>query len=366
MELKMAQFFLNLSHENTSCQKCKSAIAKPTCSSCIVSECFELSQVFRISRCEILKRREAVLADFDQICSPESACSGRRISYLRGECIRVKSQISCLEQQLKIFRSAVCLKRDQIECIRYGRTSLLMKLFSRHGMRNRILPPKPEYAVSFDAFLKDPGKYERILSAMHPYRKLRGLAHSLSEERRGVCMKILSMYKFRQVSVHGVRDQIWDVTQDELSGSVYSGIIRSFASLALIQLAQVLDISLPFPLAYGTLVSSTCLHRGQEMEGQIPYFPKILHAYKRRLVEGSSNLLLENFRLLVSQANQVNVGSVLVQRDLLQCISAVISGYALGKEIFSAKAVTPSLSAAYRIVEQSVTEGGEWTLLDQL
>ena len=83
-------------------------------------------------------------------------------------------------------------------------------------------------------------------------------------------------------------------------------------------------------------------------------------------MEGSSNLLLENFRQLVSQANQVNVGSVLVQRDLLQCISAVISGFALGKEIFSEKSLTPSLSAAYRIVEQSVTEGGEWTLLDQL
>ena len=273
----MAQFFLNLSDENSSCQKCRSAIAKPTCCLCVGSECSELSQAFQISRSEILKRREAILRDLDQLCSSESVYSGRRITYLKGECIRVHSKISRIGQQLNLLRTAVSLKRDQVEFIRYDTKSVLMKIFSRHRMRNRILP-KPEYAVSFDAFLADPGKYERILSAMHPYRKLRGLAHSLSEERRGGCMKILSMYKFRQVSVHGVTEQISDVPQDELSGSVYSGIIRSFASLALIQLARVLDIPVPFPVAYGTLVSSTCLHRGQEMEGQIPYFPKILHA----------------------------------------------------------------------------------------
>jgi hypothetical protein len=120
----MAQFFLNSSDENTSCQKCKSAIAKPPCSSCIGSECSEMTQALRISRSEILMKREALLGDFDQICSSESVYSGRRISFLKGECIRVTSEILRIGQQLKVLRTAVSLKRDQINCIRYAAKSV--------------------------------------------------------------------------------------------------------------------------------------------------------------------------------------------------------------------------------------------------
>lgn len=247
------------------------------------------------------------------------------------------------------------------------------------AVREKRFSPKPEFQISLLTYLRDHGAYDKSLSSMHPYRRLRGVAQSLAEERRSFCLRILSACKFRQISVHGVSELIADVPQDELSGPNYSGIVTGFASLALIHISKVLDIPLPFPMMYGTIVSSSSVHSGPSVyESGCQPVPKILHAYKRTLqgVSGSSILLYENIRQVVSQANQVSVGSVLVQQDLLSGLSAIASGFALGREIpisqkrppsppLSAIASSPA-SASFRIIEQSVTEGGEWTLLDEL
>ena len=257
-------------------------------------------------------------------------------------------------------------------------TLFLNSSFFREAVEIRAKHHQASGTKPFEEYLQEPDRMDK-LSAMHPYRKLRGLAFSLSEHRRNACMKVIELCRFRQVSVNGVTQLIADVPQDELSSESFSFTVTSLASLALILIGKILDIPLPFPMVYGTVVSSSCLHT--ELGGKSSCFPKILHAYKRTLhsAQTCSNLLSENFRQIVSQANQVPLASsVLVQaadESVVQALYAVISAFALGREILSVNKKTspalsasgsPAVSASYRIIEQSTAEGGEWTLLDQL
>ena len=244
-------------------------------------------------------------------------------------------------------------------------------------------------------YIQDPGRYDKGFNALHPYRKLRGIAHSLYEERRSVCMKLLGMFKFRQVTLH--RDDGASGPIAELVGDFYSPdgdrdpsfriLVLLFVSALLIQVAKVLDVPLPFPVVFGTCVSSPCVHSPvSAYETGCPPHPRILHAFKRVILplysdavssaifENSTNLLVENLRFIAAVTNQVPISAVPVSMDPVALLGSIFNSTQLGRETFSplSKSSAPSLtgspSASHRgsVIEQSVTEGGEWTLLDQL
>jgi hypothetical protein len=174
----------------------------------------------------------------------------------------------------------------------------------------------------------------------------------------------------------------------------------------LIILTRILDIPIPFPVVYGTLVSSPNLHSPiSALETGCPSYPRILHAYKRVLsplcttqgvpTEGlpgqsSSTFSPVVFRnscdLIVQDLQYISwlCGSTTQLTDPVAILSAIITSPNLGR-VFSSTTpaggsprtspVSPSSpvisgpgspAAGRKNFEQSLAEGGEWTLLDQL
>jgi hypothetical protein len=243
----------------------------------------------------------------------------------------------------------------------------------RQETRRKKFTPRFEASIGFEEYLAHSSKYDKTLSALHPFRKLRGVAHSLAEERRRLCQDLLSIFRFRPVSVGGGPELVADFTEDD--SSVAAGIIVS----VLAHLAMVLDVPLPFPVTMGTVVSSPCLHHPAEVyRSGCPPYARILHRYKRVILPvtgdptlSSQALLMENLRFLT--------GMPAIGSDAVHMIACLVSSPHLGKEFVGplqrSHPSSPSLSgscspssASYRrsVIEQSVTEGGEWTLLDQL
>lgn len=203
---------------------------------------------------------------------------------------------------------------------------------------------------------------------MHPFRKLRSVAQSLAEERKTACRKLLWMFRFHQITVDGGTQLVPESSDD-----------NSMTVFLLIAMSRVLDIWLPFPLVFGTLCSSPCLH--SPAGSSVAEYPRILHAYKRVILPVTNDSTLSSYALLLEDVKYlcwvVDQGIFqAVATDPLQMINQVIQSPNLGREIAnplqrsfpSSPSLSSSFSPSYRrsVIEQSVTEGGEWTLLDQL
>lgn len=239
---------------------------------------------------------------------------------------------------------------------------------------------KPDLLIPFNTYIREFSRFDRSLSSLHPYRKLRSISQSLGEERKSTCLKLLSMFRFRQLKVDGGTQLVPELSDESDPGNE---CLTGMMVLLIISFSRVLDIWLPFPLVFGTLASSPCLHSPESVHrtGVSALYPRILHAYKRVILPvtgdttlSSHALLMEDLRYLYSIFDGCPVFPVM---DSLQLLNQIVSSANLGQEIRMNQIhrgfpSSPSLSASYSpsyrrsVIEQSVTEGGEWTLLDQL
>jgi hypothetical protein len=219
-------------------------------------------------------------------------------------------------------------------------------------------------------------------------------------------MKLLSMFKFRQVSMRRQESESAEPVLSELVGDFYSpeGVSRDQSMRVLvllhvtaltIQLTKVLDIAVPFPLIFGTCVSSPCLHASPAVyETGCPAYPRILHAFKRVLLplysseqsgqllsvfDNATWLLLQDLKFISNTVNQGNQIFPTNCTDPVALLASIMAAPQIGRELVccsvNSSPSSPSLagsyspsSASYRksVIEQSVTEGGDWTLLEQL
>jgi hypothetical protein len=315
--------------------------------------------------------------------------------FLEREFCFIQKRVSRLKRIVESKRRTVNEKRTQLN-----------EILEQLGSRKRRLSPKPEFTISFERYISQPSKFDKTISSLHPFRKLRGVASNLVEERRAVCLRLLGLFQLRQINMRSElseEDQSMQSTElvadfyaPEEAGDHYSHRILSLtftASLAL-WLSQVLDVPLPFPMAFGTSVSSPCLHASPNVfdSGTVP-FPRFLHMYKRVLLplfsekgtgvvssyDNATALLFEDLRYLTSMHSRLPMASFPVLTDPLEILNIIYSSPGLGREIHppllaSSFPSSPSLSASFSpsatfrrsVIEQTVTEGGEWTLLDQL
>ena len=209
------------------------------------------------------------------------------------------------------------------------------------------------------------------------------MGQNLFDERRQLCLKLFSMFQFRPVSVHASVSLVGDFFSDNTDTLDFVGV--QFVVPLLIQLSWVLDLPLPFPVLLGTAVSSPSLHSPVSvLNTGCPPYPRILHPCKRILIplaadsselgQSGKNLLVENLRFLAAHAQAVPLSSVPQVADPFVLLSQTFNAPNLGRAIFSSVPSSPSISASFSpsssyrksVIEQSVTEGGEWTLLDQL
>lgn len=345
------------------CSKCNVQGNQNVCHQCVRKELSLLTTAHDYVLGEIATRRTQVEEFFQLDACSSSSSSCESISIL-------DEVVSRARRRIEAMKVALHKRREELE----SRQRLLGELGDRQEARRKKFNPRSEFLISFDEYLRHSSRYERTLSALHPFRKLRGVAHSLAEERKRLCQEVLSMFRLRPVMVGGGSELVADFTEEEGSNtSVAAGMIVCI----LVLVAQVLDIPLPFPIAMGTIVSSPCLHNAAVAyeTGCAPY-ARILHRYKRVILPvtgdpslSSQALLMENLRYLT--------GFTHVGADPVQLLALMMSSAHLGKEFVSQRShpSSPSLSgscspssSSYRrsVIEQSVTEGGEWTLLDQL
>lgn len=311
------------------------------------------------------------------------------------------SVIQVLLEELNIIRMKVSSLneeyRSRSEMLSSRRERLLDAREKFEARRKRIMP-KQEVAVSFETYMKEASRYDKSLSSLHPFRKLRSIAHTLFEERRSLCMKLLSMFRFRLISMHedtslgtptvpGVSELVGDFytldgQKDQLS------VVLLFMVPLIIILCKIIDTPLPFPLVYGTLCTSPVLHSPRSVYSfGCPPYPRILYAHKKLVIplEGTITnealgLLTEDLRFLSSEANQSPLNSVPFMEPMA-LLSTIFTSSNLGRAIYKgpmsgsfpsspsiSASSSPILSSSYRksVIEQSLTEGGEWTLLDQL
>lgn len=301
--------------------------------------------------------------------------------YMRAEILRdsvstCRRRVESMRNLASELRGSVETKRLEIVRLRYVHSHL----FS-HSVSDVLKSREKKFAtrmepssLAFEKYLRDPGRFDRALSSMHPFRKLRSVAQSLAEERKAACKKLLSMLRFRQITMDGGTQLVPELSDDP--------VVVSMTVFLLIALSRVLDIWLPFPVVLGTLSSSPCLHSPYSVyeTGSVAAYPRILHSYKRVIlpVTGDATLtcyalFLEDLKYLAWTVDQGVLPGIL---DPLQMINQIISSPNLGREIAnplqrsfpSSPSLSSSYSPSYRrsVIEQSVTEGGEWTLLDQL
>lgn len=178
-------------------------------------------------------------------------------------------------------------------------------------------------------------------------------------------MNLLTMFRFRHLRVDGGTQ----VVAEDANVDCVVGM----SVLLLILLSRVLDVSYPFPLVFATLSSSPCLHVPSGVQA-VPY-PRILHAYKRVILPVTGDATLSSHALLLEDLRYLTDGTVIPSMDPLELIDQIVSSRNLGHEVRilkksfpSSPSLSASFSPSYRrsVIEQSVTEGGEWTLLDQL
>jgi hypothetical protein len=231
-------------------------------------------------------------------------------------------------------------------------------------------------------YLHDSNRMDKSLSSLHPYRKLRSFAQSLSEERRAACQRLLSMFRFRQITVDGGSQLVPELAESMDGKSSSTSALYCMIVCLIVTISRVLDTWLPFPLVVGTLATSPCLHTPSSVyeTGGLGIYPRILHTYKRVILPITGDQTLSSHALLVEDTRYlawtIDPGILTVSQDILQTINQILISQNLGREIAnplqrsfpSSPSLSSSYSPSYRrsVIEQSVTEGGEWTLLDQL
>jgi len=319
---------------------------------------------------------------------------------------KVYSELSRGVFTLRLRVASLKMQTEKARKVLERRRRELEEVSNQYEMRRKKASPKPEFTVTLETYLRNPARFDKSFSALHPFRKLRAVAQSLHDERRSACMKLLSMYKFRQVSMRQQESESTEPALSELVGDFYSpeGISRDQSMRVLvllhvtaltIQLTRVLDISVPFPLIFGTCVSSPCLHASPVVyETGCPAYPRILHPYKRVLLplysseqseqllsvfDNATGLLLHDLKFISNIVNQANQIFPTNCTDPVALLASIMAVPQIGRELVccseNSSLSSPSLagsyspsSASYRksVIEQSVTEGGDWTLLEQL
>ena len=314
-----------------------------------------------------------------------STQSHARICNLELELRNTKEKVRLLEHEMLVRRYRVSLLKDAVE-----------EIEAVHDYRRNRFTPKEENRVSLTDFLSCPAKFEDLFSALHPFKKFRSLSHSLGEERRLASMAILSMFRFRFINIqapsrglspsdHGIPSIELVGDFDALDGTPdQMHVVLLFVVPVLIALSRIIDTPVPFPVVYGTLVSSPNLHSPfSALEAGCPPYPRILHAFRRVLspicttqgvaeqppvvFKTSVDLLNENLRYLASRDGTITVPLTIT--DPVAILSyIVITPDSSQSPIMSPRLPpsSPPRQPRKTVIEQSVAEGGEWTLLDQL
>lgn len=260
----------------------------------------------------------------------------------QNEIRQVSTRVSALRDKLRTEESQLVIRRARLEEDRSVFETRKRKMINRD-------------MLSYEEYQRDFLKYDKRLNALHPYRRLRSISRSLCDERRQLCLKLFSMFNFRSVSISTSSLEIellGDFLDPDSGDKDQMPLLIQFIVPLLISIASVLDVSLPFPLAIGSCLSSPCLDI-------CPPVPVIVHVFKDITATELGILLIEDLRFIAAAAQNISIGSVPDLADPLALLSLTIH----------APNPTISASSSYRkppVIEQSVTEGGEWTLLDQL
>jgi hypothetical protein len=346
------------------CTRCKRTNYPTLCLPCCDARSFALREDL-VNHLVRIKTEQRII---EKILSGSAGCTlrdkQRNINAIDQQ--KLKNQI--LREKVSSFKAAITVQRTRV-----ARTRELLDL-----RKKRAAVKSCELgAVPFDLYLKEHTKFDKGLNAMHPYKKLRSVAQSLADERRAAVIKLISIFRFRQVTIDGVSELVPETSDDNSCPALASTIVALTVSII-----KVLDVCLPFPIVFGTLTTSPCLHSPASTynSGSVSAYPRVLHSYKRVLLPVTGDATLSSYALLLEDLKYiwwtVDQASMAGLSDPLQIINQFISSSNLGREIAnplqrsfpSSPSLTASLSPSYRrsVIEQSVTEGGEWTLLDQL
>jgi hypothetical protein len=298
-------------------------------------------------------------------------------------------RVANLLLELSIVKAKLLVLAAELESRTHDmsrRKCILAEMRDLFEQRKKRMTPRQDNTIPFGTYMREHHRFDRTLSSLHPFRKLRGVAQTLFEERRAVCIRLLSLFRFRLLNVHEDSSSVGDVAgvpTTELVGDFYTmdgqkdqlHIVLLFIVPLVILLCQILEIPLPFPLAYGTLSSSFAPSTPPVVH------PVVLSPHKNQVspIDQGIGLLIENLRYVAGITNQAFVpfGS-----ELMTLLSTIFTSTNLGRVIHKEPGLlssfpsspsisasnSPLLSSSYRkaVIEQSLTEGGEWTLLDQL
>jgi len=312
---------------------------------------------------------------------------------------RLESDVQLSRDRVSILRAEVHERRIRLE----KRKAQLQEQQDLLDFRRNRFNPKEENRVALAAYLLNPSKYDSFFSALHPFRKFRSLFNSLHEERRLACIAILSMFRFRFINIQNPKDENGDFTNrspstelvgdfDALDGTPdQMHVVLLFVVPVLIGLSRILDIPVPFPVVFGTLVSSPNLHCPHSaLETGCPPYPRILHAFRRVLspicttqgvaehppvvFKNSVDLLNENLRymaLIQHDGAEISPSTdpvAILSRIVITTPLSPVTSPRLSPPAPASprSARSPLISSRKSVIEQSLAEGGEWTLLDQL
>ncbi len=373
------------------CPVCRMDSTAFCCAQCAVkriSEFHHEAEAIREEVTQVVHKMDFSISSRQDVHNPVIQILMKEISHLR-------KSVSFLDEELRIREDSLSFRRQRLGEDR-----------QKFEARKKRVMPRQEFTLTFETYIKETSRYDKNLSSLHPFRKLRSIAQTLFDERRSLCMKLLSIFRFRLINMHEDNSQ-GDIAGSspqpaafagvsELVGDFYTmdgqkdqlGVVMLFIVPLLIILSKIIDVPLPFALVYGTLCSSPTLNSPKSVYsfGSSPY-PRILYAHKRLLIpmepslsHEALGLLTENLRYLSSMANQTHLSSVPFMEPMT-LLSTIFTSSNLGRAIYRgpmscsfpsspslSASTSPILSSSYRkaVIEQSLTEGGEWTLLDQL
>ena len=319
-------------------------------------------------------------------------------------------RVSKLESDANDTRRRIRVLESEIECRRdrVNRLSLLLEdLRKNYEFRKSRFSPKEENQVPLSSFLIDPNRYDSVLGALHPFRKFRSISNSLYEERRLACIAILSMFRFRFINIQKPASPAKSYSEPRTPSTELVGdfdaldgtpdqmhVVLLFVVPVLIGLSRILDLPIPFPIVYGTMVSSPNLHSPYSaLESGCPPYPRILQAYRRVLspicttqgvaehppvvFKNSVDLLSENLRYMAMiQADGTDSVPPTVS-DPVAILSYIVRASNAPQSPSMSPRPPPSpasprpvrsplVTSRKAVIEQTLAEGGEWTLLDQL
>ena len=368
-----------------SCRLCKSYRGEFVCASCSIRSTSAKLADFHEMNLEIQSVRNSIS---ERLAGSEQDAGRLRCLQTEVELLRVR--VKCLKAEVDDRRSRIEAQRARL-----GEQEDLLVF-----RRNRF-SPKEENRASLSNYLVDPAKFDSFFSALHPFKKYRSLSNSLHEERRLACISTLSMFRFRFINIQNPANENMLGPSTELVGDFDAldgtpdqmHVVLLFVVPVLILLSRILDIPVPFPVVFGTLVSSPNLHCPYcALETGCPPYPRILQAFRRVLspicttqgvaehppvvFKNSVDLLNENLRYMATIQRQgadivppniTDPVAILSQIVITTPTSPVMSPRLSPPSPASPRPIrSPLVTSRKAVIEQSVAEGGEWTLLDQL